>query len=188
MGCSRVLLVLLLAALPAAAEQASAKKPSKLVEGKLVYVAPMPGNLDQWILDNLRRWGKYRVTGDPEGVDLVIEVNAPERETQYDMRGGIPRPRRDDGKSPRPGREPAEPGAISVTVTDWVTRETLWHADLLNRKQKKDEADPPAGPHAKIFARGLTPDQLALKITTKLREYVSGLEKGQAGAPAPRND
>ncbi len=162
-------LILILATAPAAGQQPSPKKPSKLVAGKLVYVAPMPGNLDRWILDDLRVWGKYKPTGDPEGVDLVIRADAPEKPAQYKTREGIPQRRRD-----RPG-----PPAVSISVLDWVTSETLWHADLLDRKPKKDEADPPAGPHTHIFAHGLTTDQIGEKLTAKLREYVNELEAAE---------
>ena len=48
-------------------QQTPAEKPNELVVGKLVYVAPMPDDLDQWIIDFLRHWGKYKVTGNPEG-------------------------------------------------------------------------------------------------------------------------
>ena len=164
--------------LPSLGQQASTRKPNELVVGKLLYVAPMPSNLDQWILDSLRRWGKYKVTADPEGVDLVIQAHNPERELELEKRGGIPQPRGEGRRLPGPGprKEHRELPAVSISVIDWVTNEPLWHADILDRKQKKDEPDPAAGPHTKIFARGLTPDQLALKITAKLREYVSELE------------
>jgi hypothetical protein len=71
--------------------------------------------------------------------------------------------------------------AISISVIDWVTNQPVWHADILDRKQKKDEADLPAGPQTKIFARAMTSDQLAQKVTAKLKEYEEELEKS-AGA------
>jgi hypothetical protein len=170
-----------------AAQQASPKKPNELVTGKLVYVAPMPDNLDQWILDFLRRWGKYKVTGDPEGVDLVIKAYNPEKETELEMRGGVPQPRREGRRLPVPipRKQREELPAVSISVIDWVTNEPLWHADILDRKQKKDEPDPPAGPHTKIFARGMMPDQLAQKVTTRLREYVTQLEQAATSGQKP---
>ncbi len=66
---------------------------------------------------------------------------------------------------------------MTINVTDWVTGQTVWYAHLLNRKAKKDELEVPAGPHADLFVRGMTPDQIAQRLTAKLREYVSGLEK-----------
>lgn len=158
--------VVVLVAMPAAGQQSASTKPSKLVAGKLAHVEPMPANLDQWILEYLRRWGKYRVTGDPEGVDLIVRANAPERQTQYKTRAGVPQP-----------RETKDPVVLSLTVIDWVTSEILWHADLLDRKPKKDEPEPPVGPQTRIFVRGLTADQIADKFTAKLREYVNELEK-----------
>lgn len=78
----------------AAGPQAPAKRPNPLVAGKLVAVEPMPGNLDKWILDDLRVWGKYKLTGDPEGASLVMEAHAPEKRPEYEVRGGIPQPRK----------------------------------------------------------------------------------------------
>ena len=37
-------------------QQTPSEKPNELVVGKLVYVAPMPDDLDQWIIDFLRHW------------------------------------------------------------------------------------------------------------------------------------
>ena len=71
-----------------------------------------------------------------------------------------------------------------MSVLDWVTGERLWYAHLLNKKPKKDEGEIPAGPHTDIYTRGMTTDQIAMKLTTKLREYVSELEKGGSGQPA----
>ena len=67
---------------------------------------------------------------------------------------------------------------ISINVVDWVTGERVWNAEVLNRKQKKDEPDPPAGPETKIFARGMTADQLAMKVARTLQAYVAQLERG----------
>ncbi len=159
--------VLVLPAVPADGQQAAPKKPNHLVTGKLVYVAPMPANLDRWIIEYLRQWGKYKVIGDPEGVDLVFQAIAPEKPDEYEMPEGTPQPRRERGERP----------PVSITVSDWVSNDTLWHADLFDRKQKKDEADSLAGPHTKIFMHGLKFDQLALKIGTRFREYVNDLGK-----------
>lgn len=146
---------------------AAATRPNELVAGKLVHVAPMPGNIDQWMIDFLRRWGKYKLTGDPEGVDLVIRAKVPQRETEYREREGVPRPR----------KEKEEPPVLSISVIDWVTNETLWRAEILDKKQKKDEPEPPSGPQTRIYARGMTSDQLAMKVTRKLQDYVTELEK-----------
>src|SRR5690348_3253249 len=71
------------AVFPAAGQQTEPKRPNKLVTAKLICVTPMEANLDQWILDDLRAWGKYRVTGDPEGADLVVRAYKPEKEPRY---------------------------------------------------------------------------------------------------------
>ena len=159
-------------------QQAPAEKPNELVVGKLIYVASMPDGLDQWIIDFLRRWGKYKVTSNPEGVDLVIQATNPEKELQLETRAGTAQPRGAD-RPPSPihrGKHDELP-ASSISVIDWVTNQPVWHADILNRKQKKDEATSPAGPQTKIFARAMTSDQLAQKVMAKLREYEEGLEK-----------
>jgi hypothetical protein len=166
----------------ALAQQAPAEKPNELVVGKLIYVASMPDGLDQWIIDFLRRWGKYKVTSDPEGVDLVIQATNPEKELQLETRAGTAQPRGAD-RPPSPihkGKHDELP-AVSISVIDWVTNQPVWYADILNRKQKKDEATPPAGPQTKIFARAMTSDQLAQKVVAKLREYEEGLEKSASG-------
>ena len=161
-------------------QQAPAEKPSPLVVGKLIYVESMPEGLDQWIIDFLRRWGKYKITSDPEGVDLVIRATNPEKELQLETRGGTAQPRgADRPPSPIHGKHDELP-AGSITVIDWVTSQPVWYADVLNRKEKSDEAAPPAGPRTKIFARAMTSDQLAQKVVAKLREYEEALEK-----PAP---
>jgi hypothetical protein len=67
--------------------------------------------------------------------------------------------------------------ATSVAVVNWISSQTVWQADILNRKPKKDEADVPAGPQTKIFARDMTSDQIAAKVVDKLKEYEQGLEK-----------
>ena len=166
----------------ALAQQAPAEKPNELVVGKLIYVASMPDGLDQWIIDFLRGWGKYKVTSDPEGVDLVIQATNPEKELRLETRGGTAQPRGAD-RPPLPGAKGKhdELPAVSISVIDWVTNQPVWYADVLNRKQKKDEATPPAGPQTKIFARAMTSDQLAQKVVAKLREYEEALEKSASG-------
>jgi hypothetical protein len=163
-------------------QQAPAERPNELVVGKLIYVASMPDGLDQWIIDFLRRWGKYKVTSDPEGVDLAIQATNPEKELRLETRAGTAQPR-GAGRPPLPGSKQKhdELPAISISVIDWVTNQPVWYADILSRKQKKDEATPPAGPQTKIFARGMTSDQLAQKVVAKLREYEEGLEKSASG-------
>jgi len=163
-------------------QPAPAEKPNQLVVGKLIYVAPMPNDLDQWIIDFLRRWGKYKVSSDPEGVDLVIQATNPEKELRLENRAGTAQPRGAD-RPPLPGSKGKhdELPPNSISVIDWVTNQPVWHAEILNRKQKKDEATPPAGPQTKIFARDMTSDQLAQKVTAKLREYEEELEKSAGG-------
>lgn len=162
----------------ASGQQAPAGKPNELVVGKLVYVEPMSNDLDQWIIDFLRRWGKYKVTSNPEGVDLCIRAVAPEKDLRLQDRAGTAEPRgAGRPRLPVSKGEKEELPAISIAVIDWVTNQSLWQADILDRKQKKNEATPPAGPVTRIFARSMTPDQLAMKITQKLKEYEVELEK-----------
>jgi hypothetical protein len=163
-------------------QQAPAGKPNELVVGKLIYVASMPNGLDQWIIDFLRRWGKYKVTSNSEGVDLVIEAANPENQLRLETRGGTAQPKGADRPHlPNSKAKSDELAPISISVIGWVTNQPLWQADILNRKPKKDEATPPAGPQTKIFARAMTSDQLAQKVVAKLREYEEGLEKSAAG-------
>jgi hypothetical protein len=149
---------------------AQTPKPNKLVWGKIVYVAPMPANLDQWVIEDLRNWGKYHVTANPEGVDLVISAVEPEEETRYSLKKGVPQPKKE-----RPG-----PPALSISVLDWVTNQTLWHVQLINRKPKKDEPESPPGPHTSLLIRGLPPEQIAETLTRKLRQYVQQLERTES--------
>jgi hypothetical protein len=162
-------------------QQAPAEKPNQLVVGKVIYVESMPDGLDQWIIDFLRRWGKYKVTSNPEGVDLVIQANNPEKELRLENRAGTAQPRGAD-RPPLPiHRGKHELPANSISVINWVTSQPVWNADILNRNQKKDEATPPAGPQTQIFARDMTSDQLAQKVVAKLREYEEALEKPASG-------
>jgi hypothetical protein len=144
--------------------QASTSK--RLLTAKLIAVTSMPEGLDRWLIEDLRAWGKYRVTTDPEGADLVIRGYDPQKQSEFKVRRGIPQPKREK-------QEP--PPVLSVTVIDWVSNEALWQAEILNKKPKEGE-DTPAGPLTQINARGLKPQQLADELTSRLRRYVSGLE------------
>jgi hypothetical protein len=179
--CSSVCLVVVGTCALALGQQAPAEKPNQLVAGKLIYVAPMRDGLDQWIIDFLRRWGKYKVTSNPEGVDLVIQAENPEKDLRLETRAGTAEPP-GTGRAPLPvsRRKRDELPAISISVMDWVTSQAVWQADILDRNQKKNEAAPPAGPQTKIFARSMTSDQLAQKIIAMLRRYEEGLEKPAA--------
>jgi hypothetical protein len=175
---------LILVVAPVFGQQAAPKKVNELVAGKVIYVAPMPDNLDQWISDFLQRWGKYKVTGNPEGVDLVLQaVNPGDKETEWEKRGGVVQPKGQGSRlpAPIPRRERKEVPVVSIDVINWVTSERIWHAEVLNRKQKKDEPDPPAGPETTIFAGGMTADQIAMKVTRILQAYVAELEKSGGG-------
>jgi hypothetical protein len=79
---------------------------------------------------------------------------------------------------PLPKKESAKkPQETSIAVVDWVSGDRLWSAAILDKKPDQSKTDQPA-PSAsiEIQARGVTPDQLALKITGDLRRYVEHLE------------
>jgi hypothetical protein len=154
-----------------AAAQGQAKPPNKLLTGKLVAVVSMPDGLDRWLIEDLQRWGRYRVTVDPEGADLVVRGYDPQKEPQFRIHRGIPQPKREK-------HEP--PPVLSVSVIDWVNNQAVWQADILNRKPKEDD-DGPAGPQTQINARGLKPQELAHKLTARLQEYVAELERTDRG-------
>jgi len=177
------LLVILIVTPVLAQQPVPTQRPNELVVGKLLYVAPMPAGLKDWIVDYLRPWGKYEITGNPEGVDLVLKSYKPETETEWENRDGIPVPKGEGRRTPLSRKKREDLPAVSFSVVDWVTNEPVWQADVLDRKQKKDEPDPPAGPHTKIFARDMGPDQIAHRVATKLREYVTKLEKGEGAQP-----
>ena len=162
-------------------QQAPAAKPNELVTGKLIYVESMQDGLDRWIIDFLRRWGKYKVTTNPEGVDLVIRAANPEKDLRLETRGGTAEPKGADRPHLPISKKHTEMPATSIAVVNWVSSQTVWQADILNRKPKKDEADLPAGPQTKIFARDMTSDQIAAKVVDKLKEYEQGLEKPSGG-------
>jgi hypothetical protein len=182
----RAWLCLTLAGIGALAQEQPppAAKQNALVSAKLIYVAPMDNGLDQWMSDLLQHWGKYKVTSNPEGVDLVIQAVKPEKELQLETRAGTAQPKGADRPHlPNSKAKSDEVPPLSISVIEWVTNQPVWSADIMDRKQKKDEADLPAGPQTKIFARGMTSDQLAQKVVAKLKEYEEGLEK-----PAGRKD
>jgi len=147
--------------------QSPGSKTDKLVSGRIVYVASMPIDLDRWIVEDLQSWGKYRVTANPEGVDLVMKAEAPEKDTEYVLKKGVPQPKKE-----RPG-----PTVASIIVVDWVTGQALWQIDLLNRKPKNEEGESPPSQHAIVSVRGLTPEQIAQAVIRNLRQYVDQLQK-----------
>jgi hypothetical protein len=180
--CSSVCLAVIGISAMALSQQGPAEKPNQLTVAKLIYVAPMPNGLDQWIVDFLRRWGKYKVTSDQEGVDLVIEAANPEKGIKLETRGGTAQPKGADRPHlPNSKAKSDELPPMSISVIDWVTSQPVWQADVLKRKPKKEEATLPPGPQTKIFARDMTSDQLAEKVVAKLREYEEGLEKSAPG-------
>jgi hypothetical protein len=150
-----------------AGAQAPTSKPNKLVSAKVVYVAPMPVSLDQWVAEDLRSWGKYRITANPEGVDLTVSAIEPDNETKYGLKKGVPQP-----KKQHPG-----PPVLSIKVVDWVTNQILWDVEFLDRKPKKDEPEPPPGPHSSLLVHGLKPEEIAQTVTQMLRQYVEQLER-----------
>jgi hypothetical protein len=170
--------------LSALAQQSPAAQPSALVTGKLIYVAPMPNDFDLWIIASLRRWGKYKITSNPEGVDLVIEADKPDAKLRLETLGGTAEPRganRPHYPIPRSKKDKGLP--TTIDVTNWVSGESVWHSDVLDRKPKKGETSLPPGPKTKIFAHDATADQLAETIVAKLKEYEAGLEKSTGGKP-----
>ena len=179
--CFGACLMLLGTHATASGQQAPSEKPNQLVVGKLIYVESMQDGLDQWIIDFLRRWGKYKVTTNPEGVDLVIQAVNPDKELRLETRGGTAEPKGSDRpRLPISKKHPQLP-ATSITVVNWVSSQTVWQAEILNRKPKNDEAGIPAGPQTKIFARDMTSDQIAAQVVDKLKEYEQGLEKPSGG-------
>ncbi len=144
---------------------------NRLISAKLIAVTPMPDDLDKWIIENLRAWGKYRVTGDPEGVDLVMSASSEDKSPEYKTKRGVVRPK----------KEKKHPPVLAVTVEDWASKGTLWQAELLNEKPGAAESDSSAGPDIILAARGLSTEQLGAQLARKFREYVSGLEKTETG-------
>jgi hypothetical protein len=154
----------------AATPGAASASTNRLVTGKIIYVAPMPNNLDKWLQEDLRTWGRYRVTSNPEGVDLEISAVVPERPTRYRERMGVPLPKA------APKKQPQE---TSISVVDWASGAELWSATLLNKNPKANSAPPAPASTIEIAARDMTPDQLALKITRELQRYVEQLERAR---------
>lgn len=144
---------------------AAPKAANKLVSGKIIYVAPMPGQLDQWLIQDLRAWGKYQVSGNSEGVDLVVQAETPPKELHYTPSEHIPM---------RPHAR-KKPTVLSITVTNWVTGQGLWEARITNHRAKKDDHAPP-GPETEIDAHNMKPGQVAERCVRLLREYVEQLE------------
>ena len=141
---------------------------NELVVGKWIYIEPMPEDYEAWIIEFLRQWGKYKVTGEQEGVDLVWQANIPRPGYRIRRnRQGIPTPRED---------RPSERGVVSMSVIDWVTGERLWHAVVVRRKKKKKDPDPPNGPRTRIYSRKMSREQLADTLVKTLRSYVEELE------------
>lgn len=162
------LLSLCLLAAPALGQQTSSGKQNELIDGKLMYVGQMPGDIDAWVINDLKAWGRYKPTKDPEGVDLTLKAYAPETRTEYEMHRGIPQP-----KEVKKTKD-HEPVMFTVTVTDWVTGQLVWQAEIIDRKPKRDE-DLPPGNDVKIRAAGFSGDQLAQAIVRELRKYVDHL-------------
>ena len=164
--CTLVSLCLLAA--PASAQQKSKGKQNPLLDGKLMYIGAMPDNIDAWIVHDLSSWGKYRPTRQVEGVDLVMKAYKPETEVEYKMRHGIPLPKEVQKDRAR------KHVMFSIVVTDWVTGNQVWQADIMDRKPKSNESPTPSE-DAEVSARGLSSEQLAQAITRELRRYVDHL-------------
>ncbi len=160
--------------------QGLAQERNPLIDGKLMYVGWMPDNLDSWIVVDLRAWGKYKPTRDAEGVDLVMEAQKPERRTEFQMRHGIPQPKQVER---RRGRI-----MFSIVVANWVTRKTVWQADILDKKPQKGRREATTGSRSEIYAKGFSTQELAEEILRTLRSYVDHLssEGGAASALKPR--
>lgn len=164
-GC--LLLLCVPACLRAENAQASPSAQNRLITARIAYVAHMPENLDQWLIEDLKAWGKYQITENSQGVDLVIRAKKPQEKPHYVLRNGR--------VQPRPEKKPP---VLSVTAVDWVTGAKLWQANILNESPKENRSSPP-GPETDIYARHMAPDQIAQRCATLLRLYVQHLE--QAG-------
>lgn len=164
-------IALLLFAAPALGQHPAQQTPNPLVDGKLMYVGHMPENLDAWIVTGLGAWGKYKPTRDSEGVDLVMEAEVPEKRVEYEMSQGTPRPRRVEKKHGPKNL------MFSIVVGDWVTRRSVWKADILDRKPKNGRRQMTTGSHSEIYAKGLSTQELAEEILRTLRAYVDQLTR-----------
>jgi len=149
------------------AQPAGSPPANRLVTGKLIYVAPMPDQLDKWLQSDLEQWGRYRVTSNSEGVDLEVRAIVPEREPRYKERHGVPLPRQESKDKPQ---------ETEIDIVDWTTGARVWTVTLLDKKVDRNAPPPAPGPSVELRARGMTPDQLALKLTTELRRYVEQLQ------------
>ena len=168
-------ILMLAASLGAQAKPARPSKPAavnRLMTAKLIYVSPMPAGLDRWIIEEFRGWGRYHPTGESAGVDLeMVAHTPPKKPIQYVTRHDVPQPKTKRWWQ----KKKKEPIVLSIGVINWVTGQSLWHADVLDARQKSGE-NPPSGPRTEIYAKGLTPAELAIKITTTFRRYVDSLQ------------
>jgi hypothetical protein len=153
------------------AQPVGAAHVNRLVTARLVYVAPMPDQLDKWLQSDLEQWGKYKVTSNSEGVDLEIRAIVPDTEPRYKERHGVPLPKSEPKDKPR---------EAEIDVVDWTSGARLWTVTLLDKKVDHNAPQQPPGPSLEIRAHGMTADQLALKFTGELRRYVEQL---QSSAP-----
>lgn len=149
------------------AQPAAPTQTNRLVTGRLIYIAPMPDQLDKWLQSDLQQWGKYKVTSNSEGVDLEIRAIVPEQEPRYKERHGVPLPKQESKDKPREDE---------IDIVDWTTGARLWTVTLLDKKVDHNAPQPTPGPSLEIHARGMTADQLALKLTGELRRYVEQLQ------------
>ena len=151
----------------AEAQSAAATQTNRLVTGRLIYVAPMPDQLDKWLQSDLEQWGKYKVTSYSEGVDLEIRAIVPEQEPRYKERHGVPLPKQQSKDKPQESE---------IDIVDWTNGARLWTVTLLDKKVDHNASSPTPGPSLELYARGMTADQLALKLTAELRRYVEQLQ------------
>jgi hypothetical protein len=150
-------------------------KPNRLLTAKLVYVKPMPQNLDQWIIEDLKAWNRYQISADPEGVDIEVHaVSEQQPMPRITVRQGIPQPQL--------GKKNKRLPILSIAIEDWSTTKYLWHADILDKKLKSSDPPPPLGPETKIYAKGMTPDELAAAIVRRFRQYVTQLQSTPGGS------
>lgn len=168
------LLSLCLLVSPAFGQQKTKEKQSPLVHGKLMYVGRMPENIDSWVVYDLKAWGKYTPTRNPEGVDLTMKAYAPRTRTRYVMRNGVPQP------SKVPEEHNHKRIIFRIDVADWVTGRLVWQANILDHKPKHDSPTK-SGEEVDIDARGLSGEQIAQSITRALRSYVNSLSSHHSG-------
>lgn len=147
-------------------------RPNELLAGKLIFVEEMPDNIDAWIADDLRRWGKYKVTTNKEGADLVIEAVEGEKSfpsPRLGTPGTVPLPRRNRKNLP----------VASISVIDWVTNSPLFTADFVKKHGGK-QSDP-ASSHVTIRAEGYNAQQIATGFISQLQDHVKTLEARESG-------